>query len=213
MLKYLDYVKTELSKIEEKEIAYALINEINLYKDYWEKYSSDNSRNPLYHSVPNLYNTHNISLHTGETVSISWDIDQLYTVAQKAPVNQVHLSDFESLLHDDLVASDDEFTRVFQEVDSVHTHKYEPILTICFKPTHSVLLVDGRHRYTEYKKFKSSELVPFYYLDDEMCFTNILLKKELLTYIILHNIEVINNFITGQGTLDRILNLKNCMGC
>lgn len=213
MLKYLDYIITELSKIEEKDISEALINEVNLYKEYWNKYSTDNSRNPLYNSIPSLYDTHNFDLPTGESVSISWDIDGLYNVAKQAPINQASLSDFEGLLFNDLIASADEILRVSHEVNSIHKHKYEPILVIYFKPMQNALLLDGRHRYIEFKKLKSSELIPFYYLDDEMCFTNILLKKELLTYIILHNIEVINNFMMGQETLERMLNIENCMGC
>lgn len=212
MQKYLDYIITELSKIEEKEISEELIKEINLYKEYWSKYSTDNSRSPLYESTPNLFNVHNFDLPTGESVYISWDVDGLYEVAKKAPINQASLFEFERLLSNDLIASADEFSRISSEVNSVYKHKYEPVLVIYFKPTQNALLLDGRHRYIEFKKFKSLEKIPFYYLDDEMCFTNILFKNGLLAYIILHNIEVINNFITGQETLERILNIKNCMG-
>ena len=213
MLKYLDYIRLELPKlITQKDILDFLINEITLYKNYWKKFSNDNSRSPLYKSVPTLYNTHNINLPTNETVSISWDIDQLYNIVKQAPIHQVPLSTFEELLYDDLTASVDEFSRISQKVDSIYPHKYAPLLVICFKPTQNALLFDDRHRYIEHKKFKSSKLIPFYYLDDEMCFTSILLKKELLTYIILHNIEIINNYITGRGTLERLIDIKNCMG-
>lgn len=212
MQKYLDYIITEVLKIEEKEVSERLIIELNLYKEYWEKYSKDNSLSPLYKSMPILFDKHNFDLPTGESVSISWDIDGLYKLANQAPINQASLSDFEKLLLNDLIASSDEISKISYKVNSIYKHKYNPVLVICFKPTQNALLLDGRHRYIEFKKFKSFETIPFYYLDDEMCFTNIIFKNELLTYIILHNIEVINNFITGQETLERLLNIKNCMG-
>ena len=212
MLKYLNYVTAELSKLPQKDISDALISEVNLYKEYWKKYSTDNSRNPLYQSAPSMYNRHTINLHTNEAVSISWDVRQLYGIAQHMPIKQASLRDFETLLHHDLVASANEISRISHKINSIHTHQYNPILVMNFKPIKNSLLIDGRHRYVEYKKFNSSQLLPYYVIDDELCFSSILFKKELLSYIILHNIEIIDSFIIGQGTLERLLNLKKCMG-
>lgn len=214
MIKYLDYITKELNKIEVKEIAEFLIAEVNLYKEYWKKYSSDNIPNPHYQGKGDLYyNTHNFHFQTGETVTISWDIEQLYKIAQAAPIYYASLSEFEELLHDDLDATKEELLRINDIVKVEHNHKHTPLLLIYFKPTNSTILVDGRHRYIEHKKFKPSEKIPFYYLSDEICFTNILLRRQLLAYIIMHNIEVINEFLEGKGEFERMINIKACMKC
>lgn len=211
MVKYLNYIYTELSKIKENEIVDILLPEILIYQKYWKKYSCDNSRNPFYKEIPDSYNTHHFILPTAENVSISWDIDKLYKLSENIFLNYLSLAEFETLIQHDLTASKDEFESISQEVNTINTHRYKPILVMHFKPTNNDILIDGRHRYIEYKKLKSSEKIPFYHLDDEMCITSILTKRELLTYIILHNIEIINNYITGQGTLKKIINIKNCM--
>ena len=212
MLKYLNYVHTELSKIKETEITNILLPEILTYQKYWEKYSCNNFSSPFYKGTPDSYNTHHFILPTEENVSISWDIDKLYKLSEKTSINYLSLSKFEALLCHDLTASNDEFINITRKVKTINSHRYKPALVIHFKPTHNDILIDGRHRYIEYKKFKPSEKIPFYYLDDEICITSILTKRELLTYIILHNIEIINDYITGQGTLEKIINIKNCMG-
>lgn len=178
MLKYLDYIMTELSQLKKNYIYETLVNEIKLYKKYWCEYSTDNSRNPLYNSTPRFYDTHNFDLPTGGSVSISWDIDRLYNIAQQTIINRVSLCDFEELLFNDLTASATEILRISNEINSIHDHKYKPILVIYFKPIQNALILEGRHRYVEFKKFKSSELIPFYYLNDELCFTNILVNYQ-----------------------------------
>ena len=61
------------------------------------------------------------------------------------------------------------------------------------------------------KIFSAYFTIPFYLLNDELCMTAILTKSELVTYIILHNISVINNFIMGKSDLSSIINLSRCL--
>lgn len=213
MTKYLNYVKLELNKIDEPEISEILITEIETYQKYWKKYAADSTCSPFYNSITGQYDRHIFHLHTGESISIRWDIDKLYKYAMSyLPITNISLSEFDSLTYSDRLTSADEFSRIYNEISTIHNHKYFPILAINFKPTREVLILDGRHRYIEYKKFKPYSSLPIYILDDEACFTSIIHKNELLGYIILHNIEVINDFLLCQGTLERIMNLKNCMG-
>ena len=92
-----------------------------------------------------------------------------------------------------------------------YNHAYDTLLIIDFKPLSCCLFLDGRHRYIEYTKFNPNSAIPFYLLNDELCMTAILTKSELVTYIILHNISVINNFIMGKSDLSSIINLSRCL--
>lgn len=212
MLKYLDYVLSVIQTIDEVNAKRTLSDEINIYKEYWKKYNSDTSRNSLYNSVPELYDRHYFFLPTDETVTISWDIEQLYEVANSS-IKSTYLSliEFEKLTETDRINAYDELKRIDREVISLYPHTHTSILLINFKPTNNLIIIDGRHRYMEYKKLKPNELLPVYILDDEQCFSNIFLKNDFLSYIILHNIEVINNFLLGKESLSRIINLKRCI--
>ena len=57
----------------------------------------------------------------------------------------------------------------------------------------------------EYKKFKTNELLPVYIIQDEDAISSILHKKDLLSYIILHNIKVINDYIFKNRSLNDLV--------
>lgn len=213
MLKYLDYVLSEISQVDNKYIADIFTQEVILYKKYWQKYATDHSQSPLYNSTPEHFNRHCFHLPTNETISISWDVDFLHGLATQAPIHNASLATFENLISNDLISSADEIRRVSCKVNSIHSHKFAPLLVMYFNPTHSTLLVDGRHRYIEYKKFKPSDQIPIVILDDSMCFTSIPYKNDLLAYILLHNTRVIGDYLNGCSPLGKILNLKKCMKC
>lgn len=215
MLKYLNCIKSQLRDLlsDDKEICNALIDEINTYYDYSKKYSSDISRSPLYKSTPQLYNIHNFNLPEDEPITISWDVDFLYKLSQHYyPIEYMSLYEFEKYLSHDISSTQNELDRIDKEITSLHNHTYTPILIIDFKPFETPLIIDGRHRYIEYKRLKSSHNIPCYIIDDEFAIQGIMTKKDLVNYIILHNISTINNYITGKGSMDRIISLKVCMG-
>lgn len=212
MLKYLNYIKSVVSTIYDIELRKVLEKEVEIYMDYWLSFASSTSRSPLYHSTPLLCDEHFFHLPTGNTVSISWDICKLYSYAENMlEINFLSLNEFESMTLIDRENSGNEFEVIANEVRSIQEHKYVPILTMNFKPTNNILILDGRHRYEEYRKFKRQSLLPTYLLDDEDSLSSIIQKNDLLTYILLHNIEVINNFLLGRESLDRIMNLERCM--
>ena len=187
-----------------------LCNEINLYKEYWNKHCNDSSQSPLYHSVPKSYDRHTINLPTKEVISISWDIEKIYNLAYSQIKPQfITIEQFDEATNLDRLNSFDELSFIKGKVNSIHSHNHIPILLIDFKPIDTILILDGRHRYIEHKKFKNSQLIPVYLINDESCIESIILTKELLSYCILHNIFVINNYLCVKGTLERMLNIKN----
>ena len=54
MLKYLDYVTNEISKIEP-----TLVEELNIYKNMYIKYEKSSLLSPIYKGTAELFNMHN----------------------------------------------------------------------------------------------------------------------------------------------------------
>ena len=104
----------------------------------------------------------------------------------------------------------EEFDRIYAEVNSIHSHNYNDILTIHFKPFHCNLILDGRHRYTEFKKFKPDDSINVSFLDSNDFIDCIISASDLTNYIILNNIDEINNYILGKGKLEQVINFKLC---
>ena len=214
MEKYLKYIKNEIDKFSEPMIRNICMTEICKYIYLWEKYSTDCSLNPLYDCNPFSYSEiryekHDFNFHTGEKITIHWDIDKLYQIAMSTPTLKYNMSlnDFENLLQSDLCVSLQELREIEQKVQSLCSHKYDPILVVNYKPIKCYILLDGRHRYIEYKKFKQNELLPVYILDDELCFQSIINKKELLSYCIMHNIKVMNDVMIGNTDFQKMINI------
>ena len=96
------------------------------------------------------------------------------------------------------------------EAKVIHSHNYNDILTIHFKPFHCNLILDGRHRYTEFKKFKPDDSINVSFLDSNDFIDCIISASDLTNYIILNNIDEINNYILGKGKLEQVINFKLC---
>ena len=206
MLKYLEYVTNELSKS-----APELLEEIQIYKDMYIKYEKSALPSPLYNGSAHLFNTHNFILPTNENISISWDIDLIYKkISHCSSTKYLSLSEFETIFANDLEQSKEEFVRIYAEVNSIHSHNYNDILTIHFKPFHCNLILDGRHRYTEFKKFKPDDSINVSFLDSNDFIDCIISASDLTNYIILNNIDEINNYILGKGKLEQVINFKLC---
>lgn len=213
MEKYLNYIKDEIAKILDIELRDVLMVEIDCYILNWNKHKNEAVPSPIYNRIPELYNKHNFNFHTGESISISWDIDALYDFAiNNLPISYMEFQKLTSLLGHDLSNSAEEIDRVRAEVNSKQSHKYQPLLIMQYKPLNTYLLIDGRHRYIEYEKFNQTVDIPIYVVDDEKAIEAICLNNELMAYIIMHNIEVINNILIGKEfTFGRILNVDRCM--
>lgn len=119
------------------------------------------------------------------------------------------LEQFEHLLQIDINESLEEFNIIKQTVKSIYQHTYDAILIINFKPTNSFLFLDGRHRFIEHQKFNPTKNINAYIIDDEKCIDCILKKNELVSYIILHNIKEISDYITFQSNYINLFNLEH----
>ena len=206
MLKYLDYVTNEISKIEP-----TLVEELNIYKNMYIKYEKSSLLSPIYKGTAELFNMHNFLLPTDENISISWDIDLIYKKYAKSSTTQyLSLTDFNTYFDNDLKNSKDEFDRVYSEVNSIHSHTYNDILTILFKPLHCNLILDGRHRYTEFKKFKPEQPINISYFNSNDIIVCIISASDLVKYIILNNIDELNDYILGKGNLQYVINFEKC---
>lgn len=206
MLNYLNYV---LAYLHSNHIYSGILcDEINTYKSYWSKYNADCSKSPLYKSVPVEFDRHCIILPTNEKIFIRWDIESLYQ-CQDTSIKYFTLNEFDSIVATDLANSIEEISKIYSSISSIYTHRYNPILLMNFRPIHCCFILDGRHRYAEYKKFKPNSSIPAFILDDEQCFSSIIYKCDLVAYIILHNIEVINNYVLGIEPLARLIKMRN----
>lgn len=210
MLQYLDYIKNELTKMDSNN-QIGLISELELYKKMYCKYEKITKQSPIYNGVTTSYNMHNFYLPTNESFSISWNIDLIYKKFEQYSTTQyVSLKKFETLFVSDLNNSKEEFDRIYNEVKSTYAHTHNNILTVLFKPLHCNLILDGRHRYIEFKKFKPNALINLSYFDSNDIIDCIISSFDLVKYIIMNNIDEINNFILSKGNLERIINFEKC---
>lgn len=150
MFDFLNYIENEIISLlgDNVDIADFLVGEIKIYRQYWQKYQCDRTRSPLYTSDTHLYETHEFHLHNGGIVTISWDIEVLYSYAKKynIPISHYSLNNFNLLLKQDLLNSADEFKRISNIVKHPYNHAYDTLLIIDFKPLSCCLFLDGRHR-------------------------------------------------------------------
>lgn len=205
MVKYLDYVSREISKV-----APIFVKDINMYKNMYIKYEKSFSFSPIYNGTIDLWNRHNFILPTGESFSISWDIDLIYNkYYNTSDTKYISLDEFDDFFENDLRNSKDEFDKINTEVNSIHSHTYNDILTMYFKPFHCNLIIDGRHRYTEFKKFKPKQLINISYLNSNEIIDCIIYTSDFVKYIILNNIDELNEYIfLRKGNLQNIISFE-----
>lgn len=202
MIKYLDYIIYKTESLSHLKPTSYIINKLKIHRKYLQKYSAEKSQN----YICSEYNKHNFDLPTGETISLSWNVDKLYEYAEShLEISTLSLSNFEKNTNDDLCNSRETFSEIYRYTSSMIEHKYKPILIMNFKPFASTLIIDGRHRYIEYKKFKPNELIPIYTIDDNDAMFSLLGKKDLLLYTIMHNTRVISNYIFNNGSIDDLI--------
>ena len=87
-------------------------------------------------------------------------------------------------------------------VKNIFPHTYNNILTIFFKPMHKNLILDGRHRYIEFKKFKKNQLINFSYLNSEDIMDCIPTAFDLVKYIILNNLSEMKSFYDQKKNIE-----------
>lgn len=209
MIKYLNCIEQEIlnsANIFKKDKA---LEQIALYKKYWDYYKHDLTRNPLNKHTLDLFDKHKFNFHTDEQIEICWNVDSLYLYAMdNLVVEYLDIQQFETMVYDDLFSSRDELHFICEKVQTLHEHQYTPLLIINFKPMNQYLILDGRHRYIEYKKFKSAEKIPVYIVDDTDCMNYILRKNELFAYIIVHNIKILSDYLFSNGSIDELIDIK-----
>ncbi len=196
MIKTLNHFLFAIQAAASHDIVTYFSSEIEKYKQYWEKYHMDCSSNPLYNSSPYACDQQTFFLTDNEQVTIRWDVDLLYQIAASSTqIEFLSLREFEEIIESALLYSSDEFSYIEKYITPIHNHVYSPILLMNFHPLYETIILDGRHRYIEYKKFYPTASIPVYILDDQQCYNCILHKNELLAYIIMHNIAEMNNYI------------------
>lgn len=202
MIKYLDYIIYKTESLSYLKPTSDIINKLKIHRKYLEKYSNKKIEEYTYPA----HNKHNFHFPTGETISLSWDVDKLYEYAEShLEISTLSLSNFEKITHDDLCNSIETFSEIYRYTSSMIEHKYKPILIMNFKPFASKLIIDGRHRYMEYKKFKPNELIPIYTIDDNDATFGLLGKKDLLLYTIIHNTKVISDYMFNNGSINDLI--------
>lgn len=209
MLKLLDdIIKNPLIASNQK-----LINTISLYNEYWKKYSDDDSFTSKYNNIPNSYDRRILNFSTGEKAVIHWDVVKLHKYAQKnLEIQKVPLSKLNKILNDDISKySQDTYEEAFNKVNSLHKHAYNYILIMDFSPMNATFIIDGRHKYMEYIKFKRDKLIPIYILKDEDCIQSIFYKRDLVTYCILHNLKVISQQLNSQFTQESVIDIEKLL--
>lgn len=210
LIKYLNYIEQEIFKVQNDSKKELASNEISLYKEYWQLYKDDLTFNPLNPYPLALSDRHYFNFHTKEQIEIRWNIESIYLHAKNnLNVKYLHLEQFEKLVYENLLSSIEELQLINRKVQTLYKHEYQPILIMNFSPMNQYILLDGRHRYIEYKKFKKNELIPIYLVDDISCINFILHKNELVAYIITHNIKILNDFLFCGGNLEKLINIAD----
>ena len=70
---------------------------------------------------------------------------------------------------------------------------------------HKNLILDGRHRYIEFKKFKKNQLINFSYLNSEDIMDCIPTAFDLVKYIILNNLSEMKSFYDQKKNIETFL--------
>lgn len=209
MTNYLNYIEQEILKSTNTYKKDHALKQIALYKKYWEYYKYDLTQNPLNTYALDLYDKREFSFHTNEQIEIRWNVDGLYLHAiDNLVLEYLDIQEFETLIYDDLVSSFIQLNSISQKVQTLHKHLYNPLLIMNFKPMNQYLILDGRHRYIEYKKFKKDEKIPVYVVEDKDCISYILHKNELVAYIILHNIKVLNDYLFLNSDIVELIDIE-----
>ena len=208
----INYLKTLHENIlaEEPDISSYLIPELDLYISYYSQYCNNDEFCNEYLSIPSQYDMRVFHFDTNEHITISWDTDKLnnYALKHKSPLYMT-LDEFNNYFQADLSYSSYELHQISHKINSVRKHTYTSILTMAFYPMDSNLIIDGRHRYIEYKKFKSTCRIPVYIFKDIECINSIFLKKDLISYIILYNIRIMYEYRNDTSLFDRLLRLTD----
>lgn len=211
MIKYLNYVQSEII-VNEKlngDKKNFLISKLSNYISLWNYYKNDDTLSVLHPEEYGLLDTHNFQFPTNETIQISWDIDKIYRKSAMIQPKKISLTDIEKLIIQDISNSIYEFTRVENEVKSIYKHKYAAVLIFYFSPQNAYIMLDGRHRFIEERKFKKNGCISAFILDSDNYLDCLIHKKDHLAYIILHNIKIISNCLGGCGNLDGLLEFQD----
>lgn len=164
MINYLNYILSTLQTTYMFPPNDFLCTQVNIYKKYWRKYYRDISFSFSYNSVPELYERHCFLLPHNEKVTISWDIKKVYQIASTSvDIKLFSLDAFEKIAKKDIENTSKELEQINKKVSSLHSHIYTPILVMNFKPMECFIILDGRHRYMEYKKLKPNSLSLYTY--------------------------------------------------
>ena len=209
MQKYLEYVKYCITTNDVLTDAMKFDCIARLNKDIaFCSQCKDNSPDDNIDKQPNEiinWDTHHFHFFTGETIKLSWDIDRVYKKTVLINPTKSSVSEFETLLSHDLNFSEAEFNKVSLEVKSIQKHKYGPVLICHMVPFNSYILLDGRHRYIERKKFDSQ--IDYIVLQSDQIIDCLFSSYEMALYALIHNISIINDAFMGDFHFYDFLNL------
>lgn len=196
MQKYLDYVKQYIisNEVLTDDMKSDFLSRLNKDITFYLKYKNSLSMGNM--TKPTHWNTHRFFFHTGEDITLSWDIDKAYQKTASMEFSNSSIEEFEMLLSHDLYEDETEISRIFLEVKSIQKHKYDPVLVCYMIPFNFYILLDGRHRYVERKKF-GGNINYFILRSDQLidCFVSL---YDRALYILLHNISIMNDASLGK---------------
>lgn len=199
MIKYLDLFEKDMKKHN----ADYFVEQIQLYKNMYTHYKNTSCPSPIYTGILNHGDTHCFYFPTNENVNLTWDVNLIYKKFLKFNTTRyISLKDFEKIFSSDLKESQEEIKRIYNSVKNIFPHTYNNILTIFFKPMHKNLILDGRHRYIEFKKFKKNQLINFSYLNSEDIMDCIPTAFDLVKYIILNNLSEMKFFYDQKKNIE-----------
>ena len=203
MIDYLYYVKNMIkdANIERKEF---LMSKIESHISQWLHYKNCKGRSPLHPEEFVSGNVHNFYFPTNESIQLVWDIDKIYRKSIAIQPKEFELPELQEIIKKDIISSLDEFTKIENEVHNIQRHHYAAVIIFYFSPLRIHLMIDGRHRFIEHRKFKQQEKILAFVLDSDKYLDCIVYKRDYAAYIILHNIEVMSRYLEGMNCLKEL---------
>ncbi|MCI8410008.1 MAG: hypothetical protein HFJ09_12185 [Lachnospiraceae bacterium] len=128
-------------------------------------------------------------------INILYSIPIIRILAGKENEKYISFKKLKELLSYDIEQSKAEFDAIKTLIVHKQKHDSQFLIIMYHYPSGKWLLLDGRHRFVEYEKFKpDEERVPVLVVDSEMLLTAIINKSGFIAYCIQHNIYVLQKY-------------------
>jgi hypothetical protein len=216
MIKFIKHVKSQILlnnvSMETKEL---IESKSNKYKELWLAYKYSDEIMPHYiNSKHKQEYDLDISIDkVKKELQIRFDVDGIQKMLSDKKPELMSLVDFEKLISNDLVISEKHYRITQQEVfisfnaTIPFSHNYKDLIILNFEELSHQYLLDGKHRYFEYKQH-GTQPIPVKTIGSLDAYKYIVYKKDFIVYAILHNMTVLSCYVAGhEADLNKLIDV------